>query len=83
MTGSYGSSDPNPNLTSVVGEGVTWIGANGLFIANAASLVSVSFPNLSQASAIAIDNVGEPLTLDFASLVTVNDSLIISANISR
>lgn len=72
----------SPNLTSVVGEGVTWIDS-GLFIGAAPSVVSVTFPNLSHSFTVIIEDLGENVTLDFPSLVSVNDSLTVSCNISR
>ncbi|KIN03198.1 hypothetical protein OIDMADRAFT_144217 [Oidiodendron maius Zn] len=77
-----GTFEPSiPNLTSVVGEGVTWIDS-GLFIGNAPSVVSVAFPNLSHSFAVIIEGLGEHVVLDFPSLVSVNDSLTVSGNIS-
>ena len=71
---------PTPNLTSIVAYGLTMM--HYLDIGNAPSLVSISFPNVSQAEDIYISEVGETFAINFSSL-GISDTIEISANISR
>lgn len=68
-----------PNLTSVVGDSVTWVGY--LSLVGAPSLVSTSFKNLTTVSVLALIDLGPDLAMDFPSLQVVNETLIFETHV--